>query len=96
MKAYGGLEVHIHVFLTSAVVEGEWSASRPGRSTPSTRWIGGGVGSRARTPTLGRPLLRQSLYRLRYPTLRKLELKLLHVRAEVLSAVVVKSSVVWV
>jgi hypothetical protein len=27
--------------LTSALVGGEWSASRPGRFTPSTHWIGG-------------------------------------------------------
>jgi hypothetical protein len=34
MKAYGGVDVLIHVFLISALVGGEWSASRPGRSTP--------------------------------------------------------------
>jgi hypothetical protein len=34
MKAYGGVDVQIHIFLTSALVEGEWSASRPGRFTP--------------------------------------------------------------
>jgi hypothetical protein len=34
MKAYGGVDVYIHIFLTSAVVGGEWSASRPGRFTP--------------------------------------------------------------
>jgi hypothetical protein len=39
-------------FLTSALVGGKWSASRPGRFTPGervpgTRWIGGRVGSRA-------------------------------------------------
>jgi hypothetical protein len=38
--------------LTSAIDGGEWSASRPGRSTrretaPSTHWLGGWVGSRA-------------------------------------------------
>jgi hypothetical protein len=31
------VEVKIHVFLTSAVVEGELSASRPGRLTPRER-----------------------------------------------------------
>jgi hypothetical protein len=31
MKAYGGENVQIHVFLTSAVVGVEWSASRPYR-----------------------------------------------------------------
>jgi hypothetical protein len=34
MKAYGGLDVQVHVFLTSAPVGGEWSASRLGRYTP--------------------------------------------------------------
>jgi hypothetical protein len=34
MKAYGGMDVYIHIFLTSALVGGEWSASRPGRFTP--------------------------------------------------------------
>jgi hypothetical protein len=28
MKTYGGVDVQIHVFLTSALVRGEWSASR--------------------------------------------------------------------
>jgi hypothetical protein len=37
---------------TSALVRGEWSASRPGRFTarkraPATHWIGGWVGPRA-------------------------------------------------
>jgi hypothetical protein len=46
MKAYGG------VFLTSALVGGEWSTSRFGRftageRTPGTHWIGGWVGPRA-------------------------------------------------
>jgi hypothetical protein len=34
MKAYDGVHVYIHIFLTSALVGGEWSASRPGRFTP--------------------------------------------------------------
>jgi hypothetical protein len=29
MKAHGGLDVQIHIVLTSALVGGEWSASRP-------------------------------------------------------------------
>jgi hypothetical protein len=33
MKAYGGVDVQMHIFLTSALVGGEWSASRPGRFT---------------------------------------------------------------
>jgi hypothetical protein len=36
MKTYGGVDVQIHIFLTLALVGGEWSASRPG-----TNWIGG-------------------------------------------------------
>jgi hypothetical protein len=48
MKAYGVVDVYIHIFLTSALVGGEWSASRPGRFTPGgkvtgTHWIGGWV-----------------------------------------------------
>jgi hypothetical protein len=46
MKAYGGVDVQMHVFLTSALVQGEWSASHPscftpGERAPSTHWIGG-------------------------------------------------------
>jgi hypothetical protein len=46
MKTYGGMGVEIHVFLTSTLVGGEWSASRPGRFTrgkivPGDHWIGG-------------------------------------------------------
>jgi hypothetical protein len=48
MKAYGGVGVQIHIFLTSALVGGEWSASRPDRFTPGERgWIGGWVDPRA-------------------------------------------------
>jgi hypothetical protein len=32
MKAYGGVDVYIHIFLTLAIVEGKWSASPPGKS----------------------------------------------------------------
>jgi hypothetical protein len=51
MKTYGGVDVHTHVFLTSALVGGEWSDSHPGRFTPGerapgTHWIGGWVNSR--------------------------------------------------
>jgi hypothetical protein len=43
----------MHIFLTSALVGGEWSASRPGRFTPGVslapgaHWIGGWVDLRA-------------------------------------------------
>jgi hypothetical protein len=37
MKACGGVDVQIHIFLTSALVGGEWSASHPGRFTPGER-----------------------------------------------------------
>jgi hypothetical protein len=43
MKAYGGVDVKIYIFLTSALAGGEWSASRPGRFTFGTHWIGGWV-----------------------------------------------------
>jgi hypothetical protein len=51
MKAHGGVDVEIHIFLTSAVAGDEWSASRPGRFTPGerapdTHWIGGWVDPR--------------------------------------------------
>jgi hypothetical protein len=35
LKACGGVDVYMHIFLTSALVD-EWSASRPGRFTPGT------------------------------------------------------------
>jgi hypothetical protein len=46
-----GVEVYLHVFLTSARDGGEWSALRPGRFTPretapGTHWIGRWVGPR--------------------------------------------------
>jgi hypothetical protein len=34
MKAYGGVEVELHIFLTSTLDGDEWSASRPGSFTP--------------------------------------------------------------
>jgi hypothetical protein len=37
MKTYGGVDVYTHVFLTSALVGGEWSAARPGRFIPGER-----------------------------------------------------------
>jgi hypothetical protein len=52
MKAYGGVDVQIHIFLASALAEGEWSASRPDPFTPrerapSAHCIGGSVDPRA-------------------------------------------------
>jgi hypothetical protein len=52
MKAYGGVDVYVHIFLTSALVGGEWSASRPCHFTPGegasgTHWLGSWVGPRA-------------------------------------------------
>jgi hypothetical protein len=34
MKAYGGVDIKIHIFFTFALVGGERSASCPGRFTP--------------------------------------------------------------
>jgi hypothetical protein len=82
MKVYGEADVQIHIFLTSALVGGEWSSSRtshftPKETAPGTHRIGGWVGPRAGLdnvekildPTETRTLTRsQSLYRrLRYP-----------------------------
>jgi hypothetical protein len=52
MTAYGGLDVQIRVFLTSALVRCEWSASHfgsfnPRGRAPGTHWIGGWVVPRA-------------------------------------------------
>jgi hypothetical protein len=46
MKAYGGMDEYFHIFLTSALAGGEWSASHPSRFTPGERatgnhWMGG-------------------------------------------------------
>jgi hypothetical protein len=78
MNAYGGVDVEIHICLTSALVGGEWSALRPGRFTPgetapSIHWIGSWVGLRAglddvetlpglELRLLRRPARSQSLY----------------------------------
>jgi hypothetical protein len=52
MKTYAAVVVEIYVFVTSALVGVEWSASRTGRFTPGekapgTQWTGGWVGPRA-------------------------------------------------
>jgi hypothetical protein len=49
--AYKGVDVQIHIFLASALVGGEWSASRSGgfiprERAPGTYWIGGWVDPR--------------------------------------------------
>jgi hypothetical protein len=51
MKTYGGVDVYIHTFLTSALVSGERSATCPGRFNPEgrtvgTHWTAGWVGHR--------------------------------------------------
>jgi hypothetical protein len=45
--AYGGVDVQVHIFLTSALAGGEWSVSGPGRFTTDTSWIRGWVDPRA-------------------------------------------------
>jgi hypothetical protein len=47
MKVYWGVDVQIHIFLTSALAGAEWSASRPGCFTPGINCIGGWVDPRA-------------------------------------------------
>jgi hypothetical protein len=49
MKAYGGAGIKIHVFLTSALVGGEYFTPRPfypEGTVPVTCWIGGWVDPR--------------------------------------------------
>lgn len=48
MKAYGGLELPFHLFLTSVLDAEEWSASLHGRFTPAFIERGGGLPSRPR------------------------------------------------
>jgi hypothetical protein len=62
MKSYGGVDVQIHIFLTSALVRGECSASRSGRfipreRAPGTHWIGGWVVPRVGLDDAKRKLL---------------------------------------
>jgi hypothetical protein len=49
VKMYGGVDVYIHIILTSALVEGELSTSLLGRFIPHekalvTHWVDPGVG----------------------------------------------------
>jgi hypothetical protein len=74
MKAYGEVDVWIDVFLTSALVGGEWTASRPGRFTPGerapgTHFIGDWVGPRTSLDTVEKR---------KFLTLSGLELRPLH------------------
>jgi hypothetical protein len=52
MKTFGWVEVQLHALLTSKLYGDEWSASRPGRFIPYTRWIEGWVSSRVRLDTV--------------------------------------------
>jgi hypothetical protein len=70
MKAYGGVDVYIHIFLTSALDGDEWSASHPGRFTPKeivpgSHWIGGWVGPRSGLENVERKFLTLSGLELR-------------------------------
>jgi hypothetical protein len=52
MKAYGGVDIEIQTFLSTALARGEWLASRLCRFTHEerahgTQWIGGWVDPRA-------------------------------------------------
>jgi hypothetical protein len=47
MKTYGGVDVQIHILLTSALARDEWLPSRPDSFTPGKHWIGCWVGPRA-------------------------------------------------
>jgi len=40
METYGGVELHLNAFLTSAIDGGEWSASRTGSFTPREVFLG--------------------------------------------------------
>jgi hypothetical protein len=52
MNADGEVDAQIHIFLTSALAGGEWSASRlcrfnPGERAHGTHWTWGSVGPKA-------------------------------------------------
>jgi hypothetical protein len=78
MKAYGGVDIHIHIFLTSAVPAGGWSTPppHPKERAPGTQWIGSwlrpifGLDNAVREKIL--PLLRLELLR-GYPKVPKFE-----------------------
>jgi hypothetical protein len=59
MKTYGGAELQVHAFLTSALDGGEWPASQIGCFFPekgafSTHSIGGWVGLRTYLGAMGK------------------------------------------
>jgi hypothetical protein len=82
MKAYRGVDIEINISLTSALVGGDWSASRPGHFTPGERasrthrirgWVDPTAGlddvekrKFMTAPGLCRPFSSWSLYRLSY------------------------------
>jgi hypothetical protein len=73
MNAYVGVDVLIHILLTSILTGGEWSASRrrrftPGERDPGNRWIGSWVDLRAGL---------DDLVKREFLTLQGLELRLL-------------------
>jgi hypothetical protein len=53
-EGVGGVDERLHIFLTSALVGGEWSTSDPCRFTPGTHWIGSWVDPRAGLDNLER------------------------------------------
>jgi hypothetical protein len=83
LRRMGRVDVYIHIFLTSALAGGVWSASRPDSFTPAerapgTHWIGSWVDPRAGPDVLGKRKfltlpglelrpLGHLPYRLRYP-----------------------------
>jgi hypothetical protein len=70
MKVYGGVVVYNHIFLTSALVGGEWSASRPAALPPG--------GNRPRYPLdreLGGPQSRSGHGEVKIPDPTGLELR---------------------
>ena len=52
MTVYGGAEVSLHSFLTSALDEDEWSGLCPLERASAAHWIGVWVGPRARPNVL--------------------------------------------
>jgi hypothetical protein len=96
MKASGRVDLWIHVFLSSALVGGEWSASRPchlipGERAPGTHWTGAWVG-----PTAGV----EDMDKWKFLTLLGLELRPLNCNSrklhECASSIVFGTNCFWV